>query len=176
MVLDHAEDQSWLKGPAQYPGLKQPGGGQPQYIATYTEELLMGYRWFDSANEAPAFAFGAGLSYTKFSVVCPAAGISSAGVSCTVTNTGDRAGSTVLQLYLSYPASVGEPPQQLRDFTKVKQLKAGASAKVQLKLSERDRSVWDTAAEAWAPVAGTFGVTIAQSSRDPAAAKGSFTV
>jgi beta-glucosidase len=67
----------------------------------------------------------------------------------------------------------GEPPQQLRDFAKV-QLKAGTSAKVQLKLSERDRSVWGGGG--WAAVSGTFGVVIGESSRDPNAVKVSFTV
>lgn len=106
------EEQSWLKSAAQYPGLKQPGSGQPQYIATYSEGLEMGYRWFDAAKETPAFAFGSGIGFTTFSVTCPTSGVSSAGVSCTVTNTGSRAGSTVVQLYLSFPESAVSAPMQ----------------------------------------------------------------
>lgn len=68
----------------------------------------------------------------------------------------------------------GEPPQQLRDFAKVR-LKAGSSATVQLKISERDRSVWGDDG-AWSAVSGSFGVTIGQSSRDPNAVNASFTV
>ena len=136
----------------------------------------MGYRWFDSAKESPAFEFGAGMSFTSFSLVCPATAITSTGASCTVVNTGKRVGSTVVQLYLSYPPRAGEPPQQLRDFAKVHRLKPGGSTTVELKISERDRSVWDEHAEGWAMVAGDFGVKIGQSSRDPNAAEGSFTV
>ena len=43
---------------AQYPGLEQPGTSEPRYVATYTEGLLMGYRWFDAKAETPLFEFG----------------------------------------------------------------------------------------------------------------------
>jgi beta-glucosidase len=170
-----AESQSWLKSKAQYPGLEQPGTAMPRYIATYSEELLMGYRWFDDGDEEPAFAFGSGMSFTNFTVTCPPSSISSVGATCTVTNTGERPGSTVVQLYISYPSDAGEPPQQLRDFAKV-HLEAGASATVELNISLRDRSVWDEATSGWVAVRGRFGVTVGQSSRDADAVKGSFTV
>ena len=54
------EDQTWLTSPAQYPGTEQPGTAEPRFIATYTEELLMGYRWYDAKNITPGFPFGFG--------------------------------------------------------------------------------------------------------------------
>ena len=102
--------------------------------------------------------------------------MTSVGVSCTVANTGTRAGSTVVQLYLTYPPTAGEPPRQLRDFAKV-HLDAGVSRGVELQLSLRDRSVWSEAAEGgWTAVHGTFGVTVGQSSRDQDAIAGSFVI
>ena len=62
---------------AQYPGLHEdtgiPGGrgrtgtpGAPQLVTRYTEDLQMGYRWYEANNVAPLFPFGFGLSYTTF--------------------------------------------------------------------------------------------------------------
>ena len=170
------ESQSWLSTTSQYPGIEQPGTAQPRYVATYTEGMNIGYRWFDSAKETPAFAFGSGLSFTSFAITCPSENVTSVGVSCTVRNIGTRAGSTVVQLYLTYPPTAGEPPRQLRDFAKV-HLDAGASRGVELQLSLRDRSVWGAAAEGgWSSVRGTFGVTVGQSSRDQDAITGSFVI
>ena len=175
LSFPRAEAQSWLTGPAQYPGIAQPGTAQPRYVATYTERLRMGYRWFDAVGEVPAYPFGAGLSYATFAVSCPAGNISSAGARCTVRNTARRGGTAVVQLYLTYPDAAGEPPRQLRDFAKVR-LAAGEARGVVLRLSERDRSVWSVEAGGWRAVPGAFGVTVGLSSRDPAAQMGRFVV
>ena len=67
------------------------------------------------------------------------------------------------QLYLAYPKSAGEPPQQLRGFKKL-QLAAGASATVTFNVDAP--AVWDAAKHEWAAVAGEFGVAVGASSRD----------
>ena len=133
----------------------------------------MGYRWYDAHKVAPAFAFGHGLSYSTFALSGLKASADS--VSATVTNTGDRAGATVVQLYLGFPEDAGEPPQQLKGFSK-QPLKPGQSADVTFKLSERDRSIWDVGTHAWAEAKGTFTATVGLSSRDPKALVGSFDV
>ncbi len=80
----------------------------------------VGYRWYQIYHVAPLFPFGFGLSYTTFSLSNATVTKSTAGVTVrvTVTNTGARAGADVVQSYVSYPASAGEPPQQLRAFTR----------------------------------------------------------
>jgi beta-glucosidase len=84
----------------------------------------------------PVFAFGHGLSYTRFEyddlVIAPdkIAPDGRVEIACTLRNTGDRVGGEVVQLYLHDPvASVTRPAQQLRGFARV-ELAAGASARV----------------------------------------------
>ena len=66
---------------------------------------------------------------------------------------------------LSFPAAAGEPPQQLKGFTKV-HLQAGASTVVSLALTPRDFSIWSVEKHGWTVVSGTFGVAVGCSSRD----------
>ena len=162
--------------PAAYPGLppcppanKTCDNGQH---ANYTEGLEVGYRWYDAHNVAPAFAFGHGLSYTTFAYSDVTASASK--VSVTLKNTGSVAGAEVAQLYVAFPASAGEPPQQLKGFEKV-MLAPGASKTVEFALSARDLSVYSEASAGWQRVSGEFGVRVGSSSRD-IRAKTTFTV
>ena len=167
------EDQTWITSESQYPGVPGPwAGGAKGNTATYSEELLIGYRWYDAKKQAPLFEFGAGKSYSTYEWSDLKAG--SGAVSCTVKNTGKRAGVVVSQMYLEFPSSAGEPPRQLRGFAK-QPLAAGATAQVNFELSARDRSVWDATSGGWKEVAGTFGVVVGSSSR-AAKLHGSFTV
>ena len=82
----------------------------------YSEGLDVGYRWYDAKNKTPLFPFGYGLSYTSFAFsrlrVAPlrdATRRPAAASRADVTNTGSRAGAEVAQLYVSDPASTGEP-------------------------------------------------------------------
>ncbi|GHG25230.1 MULTISPECIES: glycoside hydrolase family 3 C-terminal domain-containing protein [Amycolatopsis] len=144
--------------PAQFPGV----GG----VATYSEGLQVGYRWFDAQGRAPLFPFGHGLSYTTFAY----SGLSvrntgdGATATFTVRNTGPRAGAEVAQLYLGFPAAAGEPPRQLKGFERVT-LAPGQARRVTIRLDARAFSVWDTAAHAWQPTRGTFTVSAGGSSR-----------
>eukprot|EP01052_Picozoa_sp_SAG31_P008453 SAG31_NODE_427_length_15813_cov_13.679649_15_plen_123_part_00 len=104
-----------------------------------------------------------GLSYTTFSY--SDLKVTARSVSCTVTNTGSVLGSEVAQLYLSFPAVAGEPPQQLKGFAKVK-LAPSASSVVTFSLSSRELSIWSVADHAWKIVKGSFGVRVGSSSRD----------
>jgi beta-glucosidase len=150
--------QSPVMQPGQYPA------GSSGY--DYTEGLNVGYRGFDAANLTPLFPFGFGLSYTAFdysglSVLAPdASGVVRARF--TVTNTGARAGVAVPQLYLAFPAAAGEPPWQLKSFTRVS-LAAGASSTVTLSLPRSAFQVW--AATGWKVVSGQFTVAVGPDSR-----------
>jgi beta-glucosidase len=147
-----------LSTPQQWPGVN----GE----VTYSEQLEVGYRWFDAHNVTPRFAFGHGLSYTSFEysniAIDTTSGAPSVLVNFTVRNAGARDGKEVAQLYVGYPPSAGEPPKLLRDFAVV-HLAAGESAAVTLTLTPRDLMVWDGA---WASVSGPFSAFVGASNRD----------
>jgi beta-glucosidase len=137
-----------------------PGTGS---TVPYSENLLVGYRGFDSRGVTPLYPFGHGLSYTTFSYTNLNA--TSSSVSLTLTNTGSRAGAEVAQLYLGFPSSAGEPPKQLKGFKKV-MLGAGTNQPVTFALSTDDLSTWDAINKKWVVANGTFNVYVGSSSRD----------
>jgi beta-glucosidase len=155
-----------LQSAAQYPGVTQAGDSVGPH-SSYSEGLLVGYRWYDAKNITPLFPFGYGLSYTTFrySGIAVTRTGSGASVSVTVTNTGTRAGAAVPEVYVGDPASVGEPPKQLKGFRRV-ELSAGQSAKVTIPLDAMAFAHWDTVKHAWAVSAGTYQVMVGSSSRD----------
>src|SRR4051794_23680353 len=107
------------KTQSQYPGVND-SKGVPH--AAYSEGLKVGYRWYDSQGIEPLFPFGFGLSYTTFSLGgmhVKAAG-TGATASFTVRNTGGRAGAEVAQLYVGIPNDTGEPPKQLKGYSKMR--------------------------------------------------------
>ena len=155
-----------------WPGtiVSSPAGAQP--TVSYTEGIDVGYRWYDTTGQTPLFPFGYGLSYTTFRYsglrVAPVAnGKHPVVVRVRVTNTGRRAGSDVVQLYLGMPAAAGEPPRQLKAFAKVN-LAPGASAVVPLVLSPSALRIWGSGG--WVTVPGTYRVMVGDSSRDIRAA------
>jgi beta-glucosidase len=148
--------------PEQWPGVDG--------VAKYSEGLKVGYRWYDAENIEPLFAFGHGLSYTTFSfknLNLPKQ--ASAGqplqVSVDVTNTGSRAGADVVQVYVAFPATAGEPPRQLKAFEKIS-LNPGETKHVTLPLDERAFSIWNTPQNKWTGVAGAFTISVGDSSRN----------
>ena len=77
----------------------------------YGEGLFVGYRGFDAREQEVAYPFGFGLSYTTFGYGQATATASAAGIEVRVpvTNTGDRDGREVVQVYVSLPGSDGQP-------------------------------------------------------------------
>ena len=151
-----------LPTPAQYPGING--------TVTYSERLLIDYRWFDASGVEPRFAFGHGLSYTEFRYANLTVDTQSQApnvlVACDITNTGSRDGKEVPQLYITFPDVSGEPPQVLRGFVSVA-IARGSSAHVVFSLSQRDLSIWGVRpVYAWVPQHGPFGVAVGASSRD----------
>jgi len=139
----------------------------------YREGLYVGYRFHDSADVPARFPFGHGLSYTSFGYSSLSVRKSRDGytVSITVTNTGQRAGSDVVQVYVrDLESSVYRPYQELRAFAKV-HLAPGASQQVTLRLDRRAFAVWDVASHSWVVEAGEFEVLVGASSRDIRARK-----
>jgi beta-glucosidase len=142
-----------------------PGDGKN---ANYSEGVLVGYRWYDAKNQTPLFPFGFGLSYTSFQYsgvrVEHKAG-DDATVSVRVTNSGKRAGSEVVQLYLGFPPEAAEPPQQLKGFGRV-ELKPGESKVVTMTVNKDSLAAWDGSAHDWKVYPGKYAVEVGASSRD----------
>jgi beta-glucosidase len=107
------------------------------------------YRYFEGT---PLYLFGYGLSYTKFTysdLNIPAQAVQAGDpvvAEVTVTNTGQRAGDEVAQLYLGFPEVPGAPLRALRGFDRV-HLEAGASQKLRFELKPRDLSMVTEAGE-----------------------------
>lgn len=138
--------------------------------AEYRESLHLGYRYFDSAGEEVEFPFGHGLSYTSFAWSDVAVAVSPSGddvtVNLSVTNTGSRVGSEVVQVYVhDVESSVFRPEQELRGFAKVA-LEPGASEAVSIRLPQRAFSFWDVDSRSWVLESGRFEIRVARSSRD----------
>ncbi|MFI5889607.1 beta-glucosidase [Actinoplanes sp. NPDC051513] len=140
----------------------------------YGEGVFIGYRWYDALRRAVRYPFGHGLSYTTFEYAdLDVETADAVRVSCTVTNTGARAGREIVQLYVGDPdAAVRRPVRELRGFEKVT-LEPGESTRVCFDLAGRDFAYWDVAADrgdgrygAWRREGGEFVIEVGASSRD----------
>ncbi|MEB2317079.1 MAG: glycoside hydrolase family 3 C-terminal domain-containing protein [Pseudomonadota bacterium] len=155
----------------QYPGIMD-AHGVPH--VEYSENLQIGYRWYDANGRRPAFDFGHGLSYTSFAIEEPRlhvpAGMDAAyRVEATVRNTGERAGAEVVQVYLSVPSGAGlpQPPKRLVGFRKVL-LAPGDGKRVAIDIdpaaSHHPLSIWDASRETFVIPPGTYTVWVGNAS------------
>ncbi len=139
------------------------------YDVNYDEGVLVGYRWYESKNIKPLYAFGHGLSYTDFALSKAVAPKNfpkekPLKVAVTLTNTGKREGAEVVQLYVSEDApTVERPLKELKAFKKVK-LAAGESRRVEFELSRKDLAFWCDKKHDWQVNAGKYTLSIGTSS------------
>ncbi|MDD4920778.1 MAG: glycoside hydrolase family 3 C-terminal domain-containing protein [Bacteroidales bacterium] len=140
--------------------------------AHYTEDIYVGYRWFDARKIDPLFPFGHGLSYTTFEYDSPRTGKETYHSSDVVTvtfnlvNAGKYPAREVVQLYVHRPGSNVEfPENELKAFKDV-ELKPGKSAQITLKLPVSQLMYWNEAAGDWALEPGEVEMRIGSSSRD----------
>jgi beta-glucosidase len=160
------ETQGPARARQQYPGSLSATGAIDD--AHFDEGLQVGYRYWDAQGQAPLFPFGHGLSYTTFSTVLTGVRETADGgavVDVSVRNNGGRAGVEVVQVYVGFPASAGEPPRQLKGFEKLL-LPAGEERKIQIKLGARAFEFWDERADRWSRDAGAYRISVGRSSRD----------
>ncbi|HET9168629.1 MAG TPA: glycoside hydrolase family 3 C-terminal domain-containing protein [Actinospica sp.] len=134
---------------------------------SFSEGVNIGYRWYQSQNISPQYAFGYGLSYTKFSYSNLHVGAFNADgdatVTATVTNTGSVAGADVAQMYVGDPASSQESPEQLRGFDRVT-LNPNQSATVTFPLTVHDLADWSATDNQWEAQAGTYSIKVGDAS------------
>ncbi len=147
--------------------------GDDQKRVYYDEGVFVGYRWFDAKNVDPLFPFGFGKSYTKFqfesiqlikdSIENPE---DTMVVEMDVTNTGNRAGSEVIQVYAKDAIAYADrPPQELVGFEKI-HLNPGESKSVSIKIRAQDLAFYDVSKHDWVIEAGEFKLLIGKSSRE----------
>ena len=156
--------------------LNFPGG---QGIVRYGEGVFVGYRGYDKSELEVSYPFGHGLSYTSFAIADPVVAVSGSVrdgdleviVRTTVSNTGDRAGAEIVQLYVAdLESSVPRPVRELKGFVKIN-LAPRESREVEFRLTERDFAFWSERLHRWAVESGEFEITVGSSSRDLAAGK-----
>jgi beta-glucosidase len=139
---------------------------------TFSEGVLVGYRWFDDQKIEPLYPFGYGLSYTTFAMSRlkvtsnPDGG---ATVMVHVKNTGSAAGDAVPQVYLKAPENKPEgaqfAPETLAAFDRIT-LAPGEEREVTLQLAPRAFQYWSSGMKMWMKPAGKRTVLAGSSSRD----------
>jgi beta-glucosidase len=139
---------------------------------TYTEGLLVGYRWFDAKEIRPLFPFGYGLSYTTFKYsglkLTPDENPKNPGVTVQfeIANTGDREGAEAAQIYVQeMKPIVMRPVKELKQFAKVS-LKPGQTQKVFVRLDQSAFAYYDPEKKGWVAEKGEFKIMVGSSSRD----------
>ncbi|MDR6711389.1 beta-glucosidase [Pseudomonas hunanensis] len=157
---------------ASYPDPAAYRGDNALTEINYSEGLYLGYRGYDKKHAKPLYPFGFGLSYTTFSysdlklssnVMTPGNTID---VKFTLTNTGDKAGFEVAQLYIQpIDAQVERPHKELKGFTKV-WLEPGQSKTVSLPIDSRSLAYFVQNTDSWDVDAGKFKVWVGPDSEN----------
>ncbi|MFZ0732523.1 MAG: glycoside hydrolase family 3 C-terminal domain-containing protein [Candidatus Sulfotelmatobacter sp.] len=140
--------------------------GLPAFQVTYDEGVKVGYKWYDAENKPVLFPFGYGLSYTTYSYsnlhVTPE---TTPRVSFTVTNTGNRAGAEIAEVYASLPPSASEPPKRLVGWSKIP-LKPGESKEVTVEVNPKYLSIFNVKQNSWELIPGAYGFMVGGSSQN----------
>ena len=147
-------------------GWRRIAAGLPAFPLTYDEGVKVGYKWYDAEKKSVLFPFGYGLSYTTYSYsnlkVTPG---KNPRVSFTVTNTGNRAGAEVAEVYASLPTAAAEPPKRLVGWSKVA-LNGGESKEVSVEIDPKYLSIFNVEKNGWQLIPGDYGFMVGGSSQD----------
>lgn len=157
----------------EYPGHKSVDVlGNEVMDIPYNEGIYVGYRFIDKNNLKPTFPFGHGLSYTTFeygNVSAPKVFVKENDkieVSIPITNTGDRKGKEIVQLYIrDVKSSVERPVKELKRFKKV-ELNPGETRDITFELDRDALSYFDADRHGWVMEPGDFEILIGASSGD----------
>jgi len=145
------------------------GGVSGYHFTNHTEDIYVGYRYFDSFGKDVSYPFGFGLSYTTFDYSKPK--VVKKGdritVSITVTNTGKVSGKEAVQVYVTAPEGTLEKPvKELKTFGKTRELAPGESETLKMTLAHRDLASYDENQSAWVVDSGIYQFLIAASAAD----------
>ncbi|MBK7215346.1 MAG: glycoside hydrolase family 3 C-terminal domain-containing protein [Bacteroidales bacterium] len=135
----------------------------------YKDDLLVGYRYFDTKAVKPLFPFGFGLSYTSFeySDLKVETGKEKESLNCVVSfsikNTGKVEGKEIAEVYVKDAQStLSRPDKELKGFTKVS-LKPGESKRVEVTLDKRAFQYYDPEKKDWVLEPGKFMLKVGSS-------------
>lgn len=156
-------------GERSYPGLDIESDNPYQ---EYLDDILVGYRWYDTKKIPARYAFGHGLSYTTFAYGKPTVSSKSMTdgetieIVVPVTNSGKIAGKEIVQLYISdEKASVLRPVKELKGFRKV-MIEPGQTVDVAFTVKSDDLKFFDEKSHSWVAEPGKFKALIGASSTD----------
>ena len=142
------------------------GSSGPTFPVDYKEGSSVGYRWFAEKEFKPLFPFGYGLSYTRFRYgALSLTGGKAMAASVAVTNTGARAGTETVQLYLKKGPERGQ--SRLLGWAQVR-LKSGETRTVRIKAEPRLLANWDDKANGWRLAGGRYEVFAGSNAEDAA--------
>ena len=138
--------------------------GREENRDIYAEDIYVGYRYYDTSKVRVQYPFGFGLSYTEFTYSDLI--IEEDGIKVSVTNTGDRDGAEVVQMYVGLPnAIVFRPEKELKGFVKV-YLKAGESRQLRIPFDDKTFRYWNIKTGQWEIETGTYQIMVGASVAD----------
>jgi beta-glucosidase len=145
--------------------VQNAGEAKPTFSVHYDEGVKVGYKWYDAEHKPVLFPFGHGLSYTTFRYSDLRFGQGQDHVVIfTVTNTGDRAGTEIAQVYAGLPAAAEQPPKRLVGWARVA-LNPGESREVTVTIEPKYLSVYDEQ-QGWKLLPGQYTAFVGGSSAD----------
>lgn len=134
----------------------------------YTEDIYVGYRYFDSFGIEPLYPFGYGESYTTFALCCKniSADWQKVTVTVEVKNTGDVAGKEVVQVYVSAPKGhLPKPYQELKGYAKTHKIEPQKTETVTITIPTESFASFDTQKAAFVMEAGDYLLRVGSHSR-----------
>ena len=140
----------------------------PKPVSKYTERFYVGYRWFDTRNVKPMYAFGHGLSYVEFEYddLNAVVGKDAVQVSFKLENEGSMPADEVVQLYVHrIDSKVEWPTKELKAFQRVS-LRAGETKVVNLEIPLKELRYWNEATNTWDLEHGKLQLLLGSASDD----------
>jgi len=130
----------------------------------YTEDIYMGYRYYQTFGKGVSYPFGYGLSYTSFEVQDMQVDADDDGwnVKVSVKNTGKTHGREVVQVYSKARSGFEAPEVELRAFTKTGVIEPGQTVSVALHVSALDLAYFDEETSSWITPAGKYELCVAK--------------
>jgi beta-glucosidase len=150
------------------------GAHASSYSVTYDEGAKVGYKWYETEQKQPLFAFGYGLSYTTYAYSGLSVDSKAKTARFTVKNTGKRAGTEIAQVYARLPKGSDESFKRLVGWKRIT-LAPAESQTVEVKIDQQVLQTFDEANTRWNFAPGDYEVLVGSSS-DNTGLRGTLTV